>query len=62
MIKIMFKILFSSLLFLSVITQSFAEEVKIIKINGNNRVSDQTIILFSEIPCFDSKFSYDPYE
>ena len=49
MIKIMFKILFSFLLFLSVITQSFAEEVKIIKVNGNNRVSDQTIILFSEI-------------
>jgi outer membrane protein insertion porin family len=49
MIKIMFKILFSSLLLLSVIAQSFAEEVKIIKVKGNNRVSDQTIILFSEI-------------
>ena len=41
MIKIMFKILFSSLLLLSVIAQSFAEEVKIIKVKGNNRVSDK---------------------
>ena len=48
MIKIMFKILFTVLFFFTIFTQSFSEEVKNIKINGNNRVSDQTIIMFSE--------------
>jgi len=48
MIKIMFKILFSLLLSLLIANQSFSEEIKNIKIKGNNRVSTQTIILFSE--------------
>ena len=48
MIKIMFKILFSLLLSLLIVNQSFSEEIKNIKVKGNNRVSAQTIILFSE--------------
>ncbi len=48
MIKIMFKILFSFLLFISFTNQSFSAEVKNINVKGNNRVSVQTIILFSE--------------
>ena len=45
MMNFIFKILF---LFF-IITSTNANIVKNIKINGNNRISDETIILFGEI-------------
>jgi len=50
MIQIMFKFLFISILFIVIsVSSSNAELVKQINIEGNQRISNETIILFSEV-------------
>ncbi len=59
MLKNYIKILLTLFLFFISITSSFAEVVKKIEINGNERISNETILLFSQVNINDDLKSSD---